>query len=325
MRRTDIIGASELSQAEKCGLAHALHIQYPEESGPAAKLGTAFHAMRSGSSSWSDGLTAAEIKLCMTWNEQVSERFGQLISVKSGELVKEYSVGLDANGNYCDYNSLDAVTGGTVDAAWESGDLCTVIDYKTGERYPEGWELQLAVYGLALAHKWKCHIMRLGIYLCREDRWIWTEDIPLDSEQAGTLYGRIMDAAKAQPVAKIGSHCGECWQRQHCPARLLPAYSGVTALVPFIEANGLCLTNLGQAYQLVGAMSDIVDRAKEQIRAFVYQQGGSVPLGDGKELVLTEVQGRESADLAAIKEAGLTQYIKRGSPYQTLKIRKVKA
>jgi hypothetical protein len=321
MRRQDIPGASELDAIERCGLVRKLRVEFPTNVGRAAIIGTAFHAAIAGLDA-PEPLTKEETDQVAEWVSKTTHH-----SMIVGQDWKhEVPVGLDSTGCWCEYDSPRAITCGTCDAYCirESmgSRVIVVLDWKTG-RNPQldDYQLQLAAYALALAEKHACDYVEMGIFCVQRQCWEHYAGQAADSEFMGDLWARVQSAAQKEPVACVGPHCAECYQRGVCPARLLPA-GNITALEPFSQPHGLTLDNIVKAQCTVEAMADIVERAKEAIRAFVLEQGGAVSLGNGKELAIVDCAGRETADLKALREAGLGQYIKRGNAYHTLKVRK---
>lgn len=312
---------SALPQAEKCGLAPKLHIDHPTASGRAALKGTAYHARASGdrekAAAALDVLTAAERAEVMSWP----------IPEAPDGAVRERPVGLTARGRFAAYGSDGVLTEGTLDVGWleaatpEQGSTSVAVvgDYKSGVMPVEDGplSLQLAAYGFAMADFWGAPAMRLGIWYARRGEWDWSPTILLDGEVAADLWRRVLYAASSPPVANPGVACETCWERGHCPERLLPALDGSAAEVlgPFM-AGGPELTpaRAAQGLRLIAAMRDVADRAEEQVRAAVL--AGMCVEQDGKVYAPSDVAGRLTADVKQLEADGLTQYLRRGIGYR---------
>jgi hypothetical protein len=70
----------------------------------------------------------------------------------------------------------------------------------------------------------------------------------------------------------------------------------------------------------IRAIKKACELADEQIKAFA-RNGGHVA-ANGKEYVAGSCDGRETADVSALKADGLTKYIRQGNPYETWRWRK---
>ena len=315
-----MIRPSLLPISEKCGLAHVLAENDPRASGSRARVGTAYHAVAAGDPKANNLIEA------LTDSEK-----GELAELRwpgdiPADATRERRLGLSPTGRYAEPGTPGNLTEGTPDVFWlnESspmGKMATVVDYKTGQLPVEDGplSLQLVAYGFAVADLLGADSMCLGIWYARgEGRWDWSNEIPLDSEQAGDLWKRVTAAATAPPEARPGPHCEGCWQRAICPARLLPAVDGsaLGELEPFMEGSGTELTGprAEVGLRLISAMREVADRAEEHIRAEV--TAGRLRIErDGKVYGPSEVAGRRSASVEDLTKAGLLQYVKQGKPY----------
>ena len=301
---------SALPQAEKCGLSPALAAAHPDAPGRAGLKGVAFHARAARHPRAADALDA------LTADERAEVEGWEAPELPPGA-VHEFPVGLLPTGRFQGHGYDGNLTEGTLDVGWREGDVAVVGDYKTGERPIEDGplSLQLAAYGFALADLWQLPKMRLGIWYTRRGEWDWSDDIELDGPVAGDLWRRVLYAASQPPIASPGVACETCYQRGRCPERLLPAIQGAdVALVPFMAGGPeLTAARAAAGLQLISAMRDVCDRAEEHVRAAV-RNGMRLEIA-GKVYEPTECQGRETADLAALRRDGLTQYVRRGGSY----------
>lgn len=219
---------------------------------------------------------------------------------------------------------------GTADAAmwWFDDDTLyiRVADLKTGHQQVYGgslpsadksWQLRTLAtliyqvylstmkYRLALADSLNCEIgtiapnvdCKVCFYYKRDeveriDEATFTRaDLERYGEQLKDLADRIQNAPGRE--FKRGGHCTYCPGFEHCPAqrealfRLRPlANPNATPTTPPITAE-----NVVAAWQDLQAAQRIVDLAKATILSAV-QRSGSLPLGDGRELVIRQ---RETA------------------------------
>ena len=320
-----MIRPSALPQSEKCGLSAALALNDPRGPGTRGRIGTGYHALAAGAS-------RAEVYDTLTKEEMAD--MDELVVPPPGTIpanaTRERTLGLSPTGRYAEPGTPGNLTEGTPDVFWakeantilvDSPMVAVVADYKTGQLPVEDGplSLQLVAYGFAVADLLGADSMCLGIWYARgEGCWDWSNEIPLDSEQAGDLWKRVTAAATAPPEARPGPHCESCWQRAICPARLLPAVDGsaLGELEPFMEGSGTELTGprAEVGLRLISAMREVADRAEEHIRAEVV--AGRLTLErDGKIYGPSEVAGRRSASVEDLTKAGLLQYVKQGKPY----------
>ena len=136
------------------------------------------------------------------------------------------------------------------------------------------------------------------------------------------LMARIKAAAGRPPVACPGDWCGACRQRLYCPAWKARTELALTVLP--VEAKSLDITNENAPalWMRIKAVEEACELAKDQLKGFV-RAGGRLEV-DGKEYYLGQSEGRETADVKALKAAGLMDYIKKGDPFERAGWRKIK-
>jgi len=135
------------------------------------------------------------------------------------------------------------------------------------------------------------------------------------------LMARIKAAAGRPPVAGPGDWCGACRQRLYCPAWKARTELALTVLP--VEAKSLDITNENAPalWMRIKAVEEACDLAKDQLKSFV-RAGGRLEV-DGKEYYLGQSDGREPADVKALKAAGLVEYIIKGAPFERAGWRKI--
>lgn len=318
---------SEAQQAELCAYSVALRIKNTPTTSPKANFGRAFAA------SIADDFDELKIALSHLSMDEV-EDVRDLVDIYREEMPvpatakHEWTFALKADGRLCDWEDPERVTRGAIDHWWEedNGEAFVVRDDKTGDRpvtHPAE-NLQLAPYVVAVSQ-----LMRYGAKAIGEvanpklGKLYRYEYQPGEVERLWQRFLKAEAKTRATPVlAEPGGHCSECYQRDQCDVRMLPAIreGAMQALEPFI-IGGPLLTPETAAIGLrtIQAMQTAVDRADEALRSWVLENG---PIVDGtKEWCPGESQGRESADLKLLKADGLTKYIKRGKPYLTFRWR----
>lgn len=297
--------------ADKCGYASALAEKYPEVS-EAADASKEWHREIAMAICGLEDPKSDEAKAAVAWVEA---------NCKGMTLHAERKV------QVIDPETLEVITEGTPDLVAvpvpeQPGPLLIVDWKKPGQMFAGLVEspddnLQLIAYGLSTKRPFRCVL------------------VPLDKhEDGGALWGRVFEpsehwgllervkrAATREQVPQPGQHCSSCYQSLYChayQARLRTAL----ALVP---PKGDEVLDDARAADL----SQMIDMAEEWIKAAKlvrnnYVRAGGTVIVDGKQLTLPLRDGRESADLSALKAAGLTKYIKVGKPYEHPTWRKVK-
>ena len=141
------------------------------------------------------------------------------------------------------------------------------------------------------------------------------------STHAG-LFARIKAAVGRPPVACPGDWCGACRQKWYCDAWKARAQVALMVLpkeVTTVEGGEIHLDltneNAGEFAVRLDMLKDVRECGYELLKAFVRAGGRAVK--NGKVMTLAQCEGRETADVKAIKAAGLTQYLKQGAPYET--------
>lgn len=301
-----MIRPSLLQRAEVCGLVPVLAEKYPE-TGDAADRGSEIH--REIQRAWNAGEESRvpEAKAALEWLGL--NAVGQLRFEEKVELI--------------DTDSMETITEGTPDvvASPDTDGTTLVIDWKTGraENVTEPDDnLQLIAYGLAACDggPFRCVLAFLDGDKV-DARWSRI----FDTAEHPALLARVKAAATRDPSAHPGEHCGSCWQRRYCHA--WQAREGqALALIEADRSLAVTDENAGQIMARAKAVKEAADAAEAIVKAHVRNGGRCIV--DGKELSISTCKGRESADVAAIKAAGLVQYLKQGADYERASWRKVK-
>jgi hypothetical protein len=140
-----------------------------------------------------------------------------------------------------------------------------------------------------------------------------------EPESHAGLLARIKAAEGRPPVACPGDWCSECKVNLYCPAWRARADVAIMVLPKEMRegAEKLEITNQnsGALMQRIKDVEAAAKLARDLLKAHV--RGGGECIVDGKRMVLGFCEGKETPDLAALKAAGLTQYIRKGDPYET--------
>lgn len=121
------------------------------------------------------------------------------------------------------YEALDGetlITAGRADACWMSGDVLTVVDWKTGRTLapPARINLQVNAAGIALAQKWQARAFVPCLYYAREGRWDIGDEVDVSAPTEWGLLAEIEAAASLDNNPHPGPHCSDCWERKNCEA-----------------------------------------------------------------------------------------------------------
>lgn len=226
-----------------------------------------------------------------------------------------------------DPETFELITEGTADLVLEDLDgSIVVIDWKSGRpenvTHPSA-NLQLHAYGLAaaLARGESRYTVQIGHIV--DGRFWWGEPWKVAGAGFWAYLDQVKSAAGKPIQARTGPHCGSCYQQKHCPAFLLPAYQGPTALEPFTREDGLTRDNLTMALLIIEAFKEAVQVGEDRIRNFIRENGPAVS-GD-MEYAPEMTNGRRSGPaVAELEKRGLHDLIREGRPYEVWRWRKRK-
>jgi hypothetical protein len=131
------------------------------------------------------------------------------------------------------------------------------------------------------------------------------------------LWDRIRHAALNTGEANTGPHCRNCWARLHCPEYLFPAHDRMNAMAAFAEGVEPTSQQVADAYLSAQAMEDIAKRIKDNAKEWA-RRGGAIVAADGRKLVMSERQGRETVSVSALRKEApelAAKLVNRGEPY----------
>lgn len=239
---------------------------------------------------------------------------------------REFPLGVDKRGRAVDYDDPKAITRGTADMVWVNAGIAYVGDIKTGRIMPSPRSEQLMAYAFSWASINQLDKICTGIWNAREGQWRWSGIIALDSGEAGELWGEVVAAATSPDEFVTGPHCNECFQRLHCPARLLPHSQLETELAPLASGGELTPETAVRGLVIIAAMKDMAKRAEEHLRAYVrahgpIESGGKVWQGWAKK---GKRSGPKLAELEVLEKEFDRKLIKQGQPGEAWEWRKKK-
>lgn len=309
---------SHLPIARFCGKAWELDIG----SARAAAVSSAFHAVCSGAPDAAERwarLTEKEQEELGSWEKPADTEFlGH--TLRYSEAETEVELGLDEFGYSAPFEG--AFCPGHMDMGWVvvvNGKRYAIVgDIKRSRWTSHPESLQLHAYGTAYAQKMGCVGYGLGIWAAKDGIWLWgTRFYELGSEE----HERIVETAIAAAGNKsaefsTGPHCSGCYGRLRCPAWTLPAVLSTTWLSALAGKSDATPEELGRAMAAIEAQEEVLERARENIRA-AHEQGSRVIHGDKEWRLVGGGKGRESVSVAAVREkfgAEAESIIKTGTP-----------
>lgn len=312
---------SSLPVVQYCGQAGKLNERYG--SGRAAVMSTYFHALCAGSihtPQLKAKLTAEELEEVADWHKPGT------IELYDGEVVldyasadKELEVMLTDDGEHT-YSTDKAISIGHLDFAWGRkfrGQLVAfVADIKKSEwTIASPNSLQLAAYGWAYASLIGADAYVPGVWAATEGKYIWGDWVDLQDPDSLDVWLQIKHAALNNGEFATGPHCRNCFARLHCPEFLFPP--NVDKLATFSEGHEPTPEELADAYLAAQAMEDIAKRLKDNVKEYG-RRGVEIRAADGRRLTYSQRNGKESADVKALKvdyPELADKYIKRGEPF----------
>ena len=307
------LGAALLTQLEQCGWAAQLADQHREiredKTGIRAARTEIARAFAAG-----DEAHVPEANAALRW---LMSEPGNLVSV--GDPL-----------DLIDETTGEVLATGRPGAVFS--DPCLVVRFLSADAFdvPEP-ECDLGLLALGLA---ACNgqAFRVATVALRDDEVFPRRSNPIEPAEHGKLLARIKAAASRPRIPCTGEWCGECRQNVYCEAWRARATTALTVVqkdvaaaevddedVPKLEITD---ENAGILAERLKYLETVAELMKEQLKSFVRRGGRCVV--DGKEYYPGQRSGKETADVSALKAAGLTQYIKKGDPYEQFGWRKVK-
>lgn len=309
---------SGLPIAEFCGKSRELSLG----SGRSAATSTGFHALASGKpeSVALAGLSPeeqAELRELKFPTDCPIRLDGAEVLLRYSEAEKETKFALDKMARPTDWDSPDTMVRGSEDMGWTIEVGGHRIAYSADMKRSEWTELdgpdslQILGYAFGRAARDSCDMLCGGVWAATEGLWHWGELIHLESDEAITLWDRIVHAATNRGGYSHGAHCGRCWSRLRCPVHMIHPddYKGgqIDESTPDVEVARL----IRQAKAASEAAELVLKRAKWAAD----MRGG---IRDGKQVFRSiQMPGKESVDvnrlLAEVPNA--QSYMRQGKPF----------
>lgn len=163
-----------------------------------------------------------------------------------------------------------------------------ILDHKSG-RLESDATVQLMGYGLLVTKSWPVKRVYLSVLRWRTQRidgwWVSAEDLhSWWSEFSARLW---RDRATFRP----GSHCGFCSRGPTCPAKT--ALLRQAADIVQDHQHEVSTSDLGRVFDAARLLDGWQKNARALVKSEVIAAGGVVPLGDGRQLQITEQRLRE--------------------------------
>lgn len=305
-----MIRPSSLAIARFCQLSPVLSERFPHRS-EATDRGSAVDAQASAAIAGGPEATDADAKAVTSWVAEALSGHWTRVQVPV-ELYDPASGGL--------------ITKGTADlvAFREEDRHLTVLDFKKREQLYAGRlsepddNDQLHAYALGEALRLEADTYQTVLLLFGDGEVEARFSQVYDSRTWAPILERIRSIQLDQeddPRPTSGDHCARCWPREHCPSWVLPAHQGPTELEALTTPGGLTLETAPRALMAVLALQEVVKKAKERLQGFARDNGGAIVVGD-RRWAPVEMPGRPTADVKALEAAGLSQYVRRGAPYE---------
>ncbi len=312
---------SHLPVAQYCGQAAPLSDKYG--AGRAAAMSTYFHAVCAGASTvnaLAAKLTPEELAEVAEWHPpQTIQLYDGAVTLDYDSAEKELEVMLDDQGEHT-HVAEKAITIGHLDFAWQRSyqgrSVVLVADIKRSRwTVSDPNSLQVLAYGWAYAKKLGADAFVPGIWAAIEGQWLWGDWVDMTDLDSLDLWDRIRHAALNTDEAATGPHCRNCWARLHCPEYLFPKDTAGT-LAAFAEGHEATPVEVADAYLAAQAMEDIAKRIKDNAKEWA-RRGNEIVAADGRRLVMSERQGRETVAVADLRKKfpEAASLIKRGEPY----------
>lgn len=314
---------SALPVAQYCGQAASLSEKYG--AGRAAAMSTFFHAVCAGSpnvNALAAKLTPDELEEVGQWHKpETITLYDGAITLDYTSAEKELEVMLDDQGEHT-FVADKAITIGHLDFAWQrtfqGRSVVFVADIKRSEwTVSDPNSLQVLAYGWAYSKKLGADAFVPGIWAAMEGKWMWGDWFDMQDLDSLDLWDRIRHAALNKDQAATGPHCRNCWARLHCPEYLFPSHERAGALTAFAEGHEPTSVEVADAYLAAQAMEDIAKRIKENAKEYA-RRGNEIVSADGRKLVMSERQGRETVSVASLRKESpelADRLVKRGEPY----------
>lgn len=313
---------SALPIARFCGGSVALGEAHG--AGRSAALSSAAHAIWAGVDAEelqrrTARLTAEELEEITSWHRPTPWKLADGHVLDYADAKRETTYALTVDGELCEPDHPDCLTVGHSDAEWLHDGCIYLGDIKRSVwTTPDGpRSLQLQAYGYCAALRAGAHSFRCGIWAATEGEWRWDAPVDMHDLEAASLAVTILAAADVdRNEYATGPHCQQCYGRLHCKEYLLPVNDPAAVLAPMAEPGGITSENAYAMLELVQRAEKLVERAKDNLKAFAAQEA----IRDGKGKVWRPVRGNDESerfDAARLKLEHpelVAQYTVKGPP-----------
>jgi hypothetical protein len=189
---------------------------------------------------------------------------------------------------------------GTADVIASTEDSAFVIDYKTGHGYVDAPSdnIQLAVLAAMAARLQSKTRATVGIVRLRDDGSSSTFSAELNDRELNTIFNDLLGMARgvnaareayaqgSTPPTVEGEWCKYCPAFNSCPAKTAIARTIANPEAITREFTGLTLDQAGKVWRRIKEVEDVLDRAKEEIKAIASRT--PIPLGNGRYVGIVE-------------------------------------
>ncbi len=196
----------------------------------------------------------------------------------------------------CEFSTPDCqlLLTGHIDLLSDMGEEVAVLDWKTG-RDDSNHEEQVRGYSwLALQRHSDALAVYAAVVRVREgtvDAYRWSRS---ELEQ---WVERIADELRKRDRFNPGAHCGFCRRALTCEAREAQLALQVEALTVEEFSGPWTPARRGALYDQAKAVAKIAEQAVDWLRAETVANGGTLHLGDGRQLQIVQ-QERRSLDVS---------------------------
>lgn len=319
---------SSLPLTQFCGQSPVIRAQFSGTADRPAVQSSYFHAVCAGRSEEAarlrPQLTPEQLEETDAWHKPAECQVDwgdSVFALEYEHADKELEVVIRDDGESCAADDPRAMTIGHLDFAWhfQGRNVALIADIKRS-----AWtvatpnSLQLLAYGWAYAKRTGAEGFIPGIWAAIEGTWTWGDYVSMSDFDNIDLWWRIQHAATNDGPASIGPHCRNCFARLHCPEWTFPSSErSANALAVMQEGAEVTPVSMADAVLWAQSVKDVADRVLENAKEYA-RRGNKVATADGREFRVSMRQGRETADIKALKKdlgAEAQKYLKRGESF----------
>jgi hypothetical protein len=327
---------SSLPVTQYCGQSPVIRARYSGTAERPAVQSSYFHALCAGRSEEAarlrPQLTPEELEETESWHKPQEcnvdwlERESVSFRLHYDDADKELEVAIRDDGESCEADDPRVMTVGHIDFAWlrrtPEYNVALIADIKRS-----AWtvatpnSLQLLTYGWAYSKRVGADGFIPGIWAATEGTWTWGDYVSMHELDNLDLWWRIQHAATNHGPASIGPHCRNCFARLHCPEWSLPNSERSANALAVMQESSLgkepSPEAMADAVLWAQSVKDVADRVLDNAKEYA-RRGNKITTLDGREFKVTMRQGRETADLKALKKdlgPEAQKYLRRGEPF----------